>query len=236
MSTSDGQNASAAVFNAAYLSRTTDSSTVGLLALDNVTSGGTIANPQQQINDNRVLSTDNAAAIVVNQADILALQNSTVVNNYAATVAPTLDNDTSEGYQVGSLWVDSVAQKTYMAYDVTFEAAIWKSLGATMLTIEQTYFTSTLAVDDATWVELIADTGAVPLKRVQSFFTSGSVASVGIGAAASEVELYILQPGGNGEGGLDVEIPSNSRISIKLKTGENSISGAKLALNLFKEA
>jgi len=213
LSTSDGQNASAAVFNAAYLSRTTDSSTVGLLALDNVTSGGTIANPQQQINDNRVLSTDNAAAIVVNQADILALQNSTVVNNYAATVAPTLDNDTSEGYQVGSLWVDSVAQKTYMAYDVTFEAAIWKSLGATMLTIEQTYFTSTLAVDDATWV-----------------------ASVGIGAAASEVELYILQPGGNGEGGLDVEIPSNSRISIKLKTGEDSISGAKLALNLFKEA
>jgi hypothetical protein len=105
-----------------------------------------------------------------------------------------------------------------------------------MLTVDQTYFNSSLSVSDSAWLELIADTGANEIRKIQSFYTTGSVAELGIGAAASESELLILQAGGNGETGLEVTIPPNSRLSIRLKSGEPAVVNAKLALNLFREA
>lgn len=67
MSLSDGQRVNAAVTNAAYVSRTTDSDTVGVVGLNNVSSGGLIPNAQQQINDN-------ASNISSNDTEILDLQ------------------------------------------------------------------------------------------------------------------------------------------------------------------
>jgi hypothetical protein len=63
MSVSDGNRVNAAVTNAAYISRTTDSDTVGIVGLNHASSGGLIANTQQKINDN-------AANIASNDLDI----------------------------------------------------------------------------------------------------------------------------------------------------------------------
>jgi hypothetical protein len=51
MSVSDGQLVNAAVTNAAFMSRTQDTSTTGKVALQNGSSGGTLLNAQQDIND-----------------------------------------------------------------------------------------------------------------------------------------------------------------------------------------
>lgn len=45
--------------------------------------------------------------------------------NLSASVAPTSTDDTSEGYAVGSRWVDTVANKEYVCVDATTDAAIW---------------------------------------------------------------------------------------------------------------
>ena len=229
----DGQPVDAATTNAAYISRLVSSSTIGVVALNNASSGGLISNTQQQINTNVSGIATNVTNIATNAADIVTLQASVTQNNFTAVVVPGVGDDNLDGYEVGSLWVDTVTNKAFMAVDVSTGAAIWKNLGGIMYEIDQTYFDSALAVDDSAWVELIADSGANVVRKIQSFYGAGSAASIGIGAAASEVELYVLPPGGQD---VEVNIPANTRISIRLKSGETALTASTIALNLFKES
>lgn len=46
-------------------------------------------------------------------------------NNYAGTAAPTVNDDVTEGYSIGSLWIDTVANEAYRCVDATNGAAVW---------------------------------------------------------------------------------------------------------------
>lgn len=45
--------------------------------------------------------------------------------NYAATTAPTVGDDTADGYTVGSVWIDTTADKIYLCVDASLGAAVW---------------------------------------------------------------------------------------------------------------
>jgi hypothetical protein len=49
-----------------------------------------------------------------------------VKNNYAATADPTVNDDTSKGYLVGSEWVNTTTGIGYKCMDATNGAAVWK--------------------------------------------------------------------------------------------------------------
>jgi hypothetical protein len=51
-------------------------------------------------------------------------------DNLAASVDPDADNDTDEGYQVGSLWRNTSGGTTWMCFDNSNGAAVWQELGA----------------------------------------------------------------------------------------------------------
>ncbi len=65
---------------------------------------------------------DNTAtnAVWINVTD------SAVQNNYAATTAPTADEDTGDGYAVGSVWIDVTNDRIYFCLDATSTAAVWR--------------------------------------------------------------------------------------------------------------
>lgn len=46
--------------------------------------------------------------------------------NFAATEAPDADNDTGEGYVVGSQWIDVTNDNCYICVDNTAATAVWK--------------------------------------------------------------------------------------------------------------
>lgn len=48
--------------------------------------------------------------------------------NLSATAAPTTSSDGTEGYAVGSIWVDTTNDNVYQATDVSTGAAIWRRL------------------------------------------------------------------------------------------------------------
>lgn len=50
-------------------------------------------------------------------------------NNDAANVAPTTANDSTQGYEPGSRWTDTVTQKTYHCISNAVGAAVWKEGG-----------------------------------------------------------------------------------------------------------
>lgn len=56
-----------------------------------------------------------------NSTGIVSLQ-----NNYVATTAPTVNDDTSEGYSVGSVWIDVTGDERYVCLDATEGNAVWE--------------------------------------------------------------------------------------------------------------
>jgi hypothetical protein len=50
---------------------------------------------------------------------------SSIFNNDAGAVAPDADNDSTEGYVIGSRWYDAVADKHYICTDPTASNAVW---------------------------------------------------------------------------------------------------------------
>ena len=53
-----------------------------------------------------------------------------IKSNLSASAAPTADDDSGDGYAVGSLWIDTTNDKVYQCVDATATAAVWKELSA----------------------------------------------------------------------------------------------------------
>lgn len=64
------------------------------------------------------------------------------INNPSAIVAPTVSNDSTQGYAVGSSWVNTVTGAIYFALDVTPGAASWKR--------NQTYYSGLQSIGNLT--------------------------------------------------------------------------------------
>ncbi len=47
------------------------------------------------------------------------------LNKWDATTAPTANEDSGDGYQVGSRWIDTTNNKEYVCLDATVAAAVW---------------------------------------------------------------------------------------------------------------
>ena len=58
-------------------------------------------------------------------SDVSATTSAILLNNWTATVAPVVTNDSGSGYAVGSEWVDVTADKSYKLVDATVGAAVW---------------------------------------------------------------------------------------------------------------
>lgn len=52
-------------------------------------------------------------------------------NSYEATSAPSVTNDSSEGFGVGSQWVDTTADEAYICVDASVGAAVWENITLT---------------------------------------------------------------------------------------------------------
>ena len=53
-----------------------------------------------------------------------------VKSNLTAIVAPTINEDSGDGYAVGSMWVDVTGDKIYFCLDASVGAAVWQEVGA----------------------------------------------------------------------------------------------------------
>jgi hypothetical protein len=87
-------------------------------------------------------------------------------------------------------------------------------------------------VTQAAYTELTADTGGTAGKRVQIFMSAGDAMYLAIGALASEVKKFIINPGGFPDGGLEVDIPANSRLSLQRVNAGTTNSG-ELFMNIM---
>lgn len=87
---------------------------------------------------------------------------------------------------------------------------------------------SSVNVTTAAYVQLVASTAAT-YKRLSIFDSSGQTLKIALGAAASEADLFLVFPGGNGD--IDVNIPAGTRISIRAVSATASVG--EISINFF---
>ena len=91
-----------------------------------------------------------------------ALQADIPQNKFDATVAPAVSNDTTEGYSVGSLWINTTAKTAYVCTDASTGAAVWELYSGLATHITQEATTSVrghMSATDKTKLDGV-DTGA----------------------------------------------------------------------------
>jgi hypothetical protein len=100
---------------------------------------------------------------------------STQIDNLEATVAPVATNDTTEGYVVGSRWIDVTAKLSYVCVDATEDAAVWNLMAAVAITPSAevwtgiTNATADRALDcNATTIDELADAFATFVSDVRA--------------------------------------------------------------------
>jgi len=82
-------------------------------------------------------------------------------------------------------------------------------------------------INTGSYTQLTADSGANEIKELQIFDSSGEDLVLALGASGSEVDKLYIFPGGNNN--LSVNIPANSRISVRAVSANASVG--KLIIN-----
>jgi hypothetical protein len=90
---------------------------------------------------------------------------------------------------------------------------------------------ATTNVDDTAYVQLLATIGATASKKAQIFMSSGEPLFLAFGAAAAEVDELIVIPGGNGF--IDLDIPANTRLSLKAVNAATTVNTGVIIINLM---
>ena len=103
-------------------------------------------------------------------------------NNESASAAPTVNDDSSAGYAIGSRWLDTTNDREYVALDVTVGAAVWRETtppgaGGTLLA---SITAASAAIANTETVVVAATLGAGSLAVGQSF----RVRAAGVGTTA----------------------------------------------------
>lgn len=84
------------------------------------------------------------------------------------------------------------------------------------------------SVSTSAYTQLIASTAAA-YQEIEIFDSSGQTLKIAFGAAASEVDKFLVFPGGNGR--IKRNIPSGTRISIKAVSATASVG--EIDVNLY---
>ena len=52
----------------------------------------------------------------------------TIKNNLTATTDPSVSDDNTKGYSVGSRWINTVADRAFACMDNATDAAVWEKV------------------------------------------------------------------------------------------------------------
>ncbi len=174
-----------------------------------------------------------ATAHAVRAGDLIRFT-SGVLSGYEASVKSVLDVNT---FRIVTMPVAPAATDTFdvLRYRTPLLDANGNQLvsgGATAVAYVDSAVTEygTTPVTTGAWVQIIA---ALPsaASGVEIFDSSGEIMELGVGAAASEARVWVIQPGGNGR--VPLTFASGARISLRAITASANVTGTYNILNFF---
>lgn len=143
--------------------------------------------------------------------------------NFTATVAPTANDDTGDGYAVGSLWYDTVAQRVYWCASAATGAAVWIEISSSA-TVAITGGTITGITDlavadggtgasDAATARTNLGLGTIATQAANSVaITGGAIDGVTIGATTAAAGIFSAITVGSDSNGMLLGASSDAQI------------------------
>ena len=114
-------------------------------------------------------------------------------DNYAATAAPTADDDEGDGYAVGSIWIDLNTDEVYVCADVSAAAAVWKRVtDKAVLSNSNRWMTASVTASDED--EACSTAMAASPESAVEVLVNG--AKVPVGDGAKDQFCYFSSDGG----------------------------------------
>jgi hypothetical protein len=138
---------------------------------------------------------DDISIGTVNATTNLFTPSGVILNNYAATTAPTTGDDSADGYSVGSTWINNTTDKMYVLVDSTVAAAVWREVTIGASAVPFTPASSSTAA----YIDLAEDTdnGSNRARLIAPASLSGDVeitmpSSTGTLATTAETALVLI--------------------------------------------
>lgn len=157
------------------------------------------------------------------------------LNRYDAIAAPTVNDDSNDGYAVGSQWYDITGDDMYVCVDATVGAAVWQQgdilaadLGAAAVkgfSTDTTFLTDTAALRDAAAIKSHVDAKSDASGRVLQTLLNDTAITTGMLNGSIPIDDTIPQ---NDEGVevMNISItPKKSNSKIKITMNASYFSG-----------
>lgn len=138
------------------------------------------------------------------------------LNNYTATTAPTINDDSGDGYSVGSRWVDVTGNEAYSCVDATVGAAIW--LNAT-LTIDELGAAALAGFLDEDSFATDSATAAASQQSIKAYIAAQITALAPFESSELSITLGSYVSATHG-----VTTPVNHSCYLRCKTAEHGFS------------
>jgi hypothetical protein len=113
-----------------------------VLTHDDVTDfqAGVNANTTVIASNTHISLTNNPHSVTKNQVGLGNVAN--VLQNFSAALPPSASEDSTDGFSIGSVWVDQIGAKIYSCTNATVSAAVWELVGSTGTFREEYYMIS----------------------------------------------------------------------------------------------
>jgi len=189
---------------------------------------------------NHLSNTSNPHSVTKSQVGLANVAN--IKCNYNATQAPTVNDDSTQGYTVGSLWFDTTNQHVYSCLDDTASSAIWVDVSLQGTIVGSTGNNdSAIIIADGTGGKTIKSSpiltdsnGSINIPSGQAYKINGTALSYNdVGAASSSHDhSNMIHTDASGEISALTEksTPSNNDV-VMIEDSANSYSKKKVKIS-----
>lgn len=185
----------------------------------------------------RLAAAANGASLITASGEATGLK--WRLNNDGAAVAPAVTDDSGDGYSIGSRWLDTTADKEYVATDVSVGAAVWKETTAAggsgaLVFLEAKTASASATLDFTTFISSTYDTYVFKFVNVLPA-TSTAVLQMRIGTGGGPTydagtnygtQIFRHSHNASAASGADSGATSIALTTAWLSTGVHAIGGS----------
>lgn len=169
----------------------------------------------------------NALRVQLAEESLSALEN---INVIVTNSALEITNDAGNPIPIsGTVSVTGVATSANQTSQITELQAIKGNTARLDYVGRVRLVYSSTNVTTGAWVELLASVGAISVKEIEIFDSSGETLELGIGASGSEVPKSYVIPGGNSK--IPLQIAANGRLAIRAVSA--TANSGEILVNLY---
>ncbi len=155
------------------------------------------------------------ASIIKRAFEQIDTETNIATANYSATAAPTVNDDSADGYSIGSWWVNVTTDEAYLCVDATAGAAVWTKISVDFpseivaLLAGQSVSMASLTLSGGTANGVLYLNGSKVATSGSALTFDGTTFGIGIGGASAG--LLRVWSGSNDR---RIQLSNNGTVSI----------------------